>query len=137
MFKAVNVSQTIPGLKNEKLLSKPGLEYSYSNYGYQVVGAVIEAVLKNTYQSEIKSFYQTLGMKLTFAETLDNFKNRPRYYQFAGGVPGHLERSDIVDELFSYEGWWPSGGMVSTVGGLLIFGNELISSFKGKNDTNF
>ncbi|CAG2116897.1 unnamed protein product [Medioppia subpectinata] len=39
---------------------------------------------------------------------------------------------DIVDELCSYEGWWPAMGMISTASDLIRFGNAMISAYKGK-----
>jgi len=131
LFKATNVSQSLELLKNEKLLFKPGTEYSYSNYGYQIIGAIIESVLGDTYQNEIKKMCLELGMNTTFAEKRESiFKHRPRYYSNDFGT---LVNVDVVDDLFSYEGWWPSGGMVSTVSDLLVFGNAMLSGHQGKD----
>ena len=131
LFEAQNVSQTLEGLKNEKLLAKPGTEYSYSNYGYQVIGAIIESVLKNDFPNEIWKMCLGLGMNSTFAEKRETLINhRPRYYS---DNSGNLRNVDIIDDLFSYEGWWPSGGMVSTASDLLKFGNAMLSGFKGKD----
>ena len=135
VFKAVNVTQSVVQFNGDPLLSKPGTEYSYSNYGFQVVGAIIEAVLKDTFPNIIRKFYQKLGMMSTFAESQALFKNRPRYYEL--NTEGQLEQDDVVDRLVWYEGWWPSGGMVSTVKDLLIFGNLWLSSYYGENDSNF
>ena len=138
LLRAQNVTETIAGFKDEKLLFKPGTEYSYSNYGYQILGAIIESVLKNTFQNEIRKMCVSLGMNSTFAENPDTiYKDSPRYYQSSTTFPGQLKRADIVDELFSFEGWWPSGGMVSTADDLLIFGNEMLTSYKGKNKSMF
>jgi serine beta-lactamase-like protein LACTB len=135
IFEAQNVSQTLELLKNEKLLFNPGTEYSYSNYGYQVIGAIIESVLKNTYQNEMKKMFLELGMKTTFAEERETIiEHRPRYY--ASNSNGKTVNVDIIDDLFSYEGWWPSGGMVSTVSDLLRFGNAMLSAYNGHNESN-
>jgi serine beta-lactamase-like protein LACTB len=135
IFEAQNVSQTLELLKNEKLLFNPGTEYSYSNYGYQVIGAIIESVLKNTYQNEMKKMFLELGMKTTFAEERETIiEHRPRYY--ASNSNGKIVNVDIIDDLFSYEGWWPSGGMVSTVSDLLRFGNAMLSAYNGDNESN-
>lgn len=134
IFEAQNVSQTLELLKNEKLLFNPGTEYSYSNYGYQVIGAIIESVLKNTYQNEMKKMFLELGMNTTFAEKRETIvEHRPRYYMNSNGKTVNV---DIIDDLFSYEGWWPSGGMVSTASDLLRFGNAMLSAYNGKNGSN-
>ncbi len=93
---------------------------------------------KNTFQNEIKKMVLKLGMNSTFAEPHEQtFKHRPRYYQLNSTKPPlHLENTDIIDDLFSYEGWWPSGGMVSTIEDLLIFGNTMLSTFKGTKKGN-
>ncbi|CAG2172219.1 unnamed protein product [Oppiella nova] len=38
-----------------------------------------------------------------------------------------------MDELISYEGNWPAGGIISTADDMLRFGNAMISSYKGTN----
>ncbi|CAG2102335.1 unnamed protein product [Medioppia subpectinata] len=129
VFRAVNVSQTIAQFKDEKLLSKPNTKWSYSNYGYQMVGAIIEAVLNSTYDKEIEKMFRQLNMNSTFVEKREAiYKHRPQYYTNTT----KLEKSDIVDELVTYEGNWPAGGIIATASDLLRFGNAMISANNGK-----
>jgi len=47
-------------------------------------------------------------------------------------VTQELENSDITsDILTSVEKWWPAAGIISTVGDLLTFGNNVIKSYRG------
>ena len=142
VYLAKNVSQSLNRFKNEEVLFKPGTKFSYSNYGFQVVGAIIESVVNNTYQNEIKRFYSQLKMNKTYAETRSQiFEHRPRYYEpinvSVAPDDNHLTNADLLDDLFSYEGWWPSGGMVSTVDDLLTFGNAMITAYKGGNKSSY
>ncbi|CAG2102332.1 unnamed protein product [Medioppia subpectinata] len=129
VFHSQNVSQTISQFKDEKLLSKPNTTFSYSNYGYQMVGAIIEAVLNSTYDKEIEKMFRQLNMNSTFAEKREAiYKHRPQYYMNAKT----LTKSDIIDELVSYEGQWPCGGNIATASDMIRFGNAMISAYNGK-----
>ncbi|CAG2172218.1 unnamed protein product [Oppiella nova] len=121
--RADNVSHNIKPFKDEPLLSKPGTEFSYSNYGFQMVGAIIESILHNTYENEIKKMFTQLHMNSTFAERREMIvKHRPQYYQLSNQTSGTLQKSDIIDELISYEGSWPAGGIISTADNMLRTG---------------
>jgi serine beta-lactamase-like protein LACTB len=39
-----NVTQTVEQFKDEPLISEPGTKFNYSNYGFQILGAIIESV---------------------------------------------------------------------------------------------
>ncbi|CAG2109954.1 unnamed protein product [Medioppia subpectinata] len=131
VFHGVNASQAIAQFKDEKLLSKPNTTFSYSNYGYQMVGAIIEAVLNSTYDKEIEKMFRQLNMNSTFVEKREAiYKHRPQYYTFAT----KLEKSGIYDELVSYEGQWPCGGIIATASDILRFGNAMISAYNGNQN---
>ena len=136
VFKAANITEHIrrTPFKNEPLNFKPGTDFSYSNYGFLVVGAIIEAVLNSTYEKEIKKMFDSLGMNLTFCETRQMiFSHRPRYYQMS--KEGILQNIDIMDDLDVYEAEYSDGGVVSTVEDLLVFGNAMLSSYYGRNQS--
>ncbi|CAG2174597.1 unnamed protein product [Oppiella nova] len=132
--RADNVSHNIRPFKNEPLLSKPGTQFNYSNYGYIMTGAIIESILNNTYENEIKKMFTQLHMNSTFAERREMIvKHRPQYYQLSNETSGTLQKSDIIDELFLYEGWWPAGGIISTADDMLRFANAMLSAYHGKD----
>ncbi|CAG2165486.1 unnamed protein product [Oppiella nova] len=130
--RADNVSQTIKPFKDVDLLSKPGTAFNYSNYGYQMVGAIIESILHNTYENEMRKMFSKLHMYSTFAERREAiYKHRPQYYQLSNETSGTLQKCELLDELVSYEGNWPSGGLISTAADMVNFGNVMIAAYKG------
>ncbi|CAG2180649.1 unnamed protein product, partial [Oppiella nova] len=132
--RADNVSHTIPPFNDEPLIYKPGTNWSYSNYGYQMVGALIESILRNTYENEMQKMFTQLHMNSTFSERREAiYKHRPQYYHLSDITSGTLVKCDMIDELISYEGYWPAGGLISSAEDILRFGNAMISSYKGTN----
>ena len=139
VIRASNISQSIAGLKNDRLLLRPGAHFLYSNYGFQLVGAIIESVLNNSFPNEIRKMFVSLGMNSSFPDIRGRIhRNRPRYYQLSkNGNETVLQNADILDDLAVYEGWWAMGGLMSTVEDMLTFGNAWLSSYKGRNDSIF
>jgi serine beta-lactamase-like protein LACTB len=133
-----NVTQTIAQFKDEPLLFEPGTNWNYSNYGYQVVGAIIESVLNETYESAINKMFKQLEMNKTFCERRENIiPNRARSYikskvAFNNQKP-KLENPVFAVELISSEAYWPSIGIVSTIPDLLKYGSNMIQWSKGLN----
>ncbi|XP_054158395.1 uncharacterized protein LOC128956705 [Oppia nitens] len=135
-FKATNVTQTIKQFNNEPLIFKPGTGWLYSNYGIQVVGAIVESVLNSNFVDEMPKLFAKIGMNLTSLEKHENLvKHRPRYYSALPDKPTVLQNSDLIDDLFNYEGWWPAGGVLSTVGDMLRFGNAMIDAYHGTDQS--
>ena len=133
-----NVTQTLKPFKGEALHFSPGTNYNYSNYGYQVIGAIIESVLNQTYEKAINKMFEDLGMVSTFCERRERIiAQRARYYMTYNVTENkpQLINAMIADDLVSYEANWPSGGLVSTVPDLLKFGSKMIKWSKGVKDT--
>jgi CubicO group peptidase (beta-lactamase class C family) len=63
-----NITQTVGQFKDKPLNFEPGTEYAYSSYGYQIIGAIIETVLNETYENAMNKMFKELGMSSTFAE---------------------------------------------------------------------
>src|SRR5699024_9241485 len=58
----------------------------------------------------------------------------PRYYTaLTEKDPRANVPTTPYDELFFLEGNWPSGGLISTVGDLLKYGQLLIDTIKGRS----
>jgi len=134
--KAENVTHTIEYFRNDELLFEPGKNFSYSNYGYQVVGAVIETTGKgNPYETKINKLFEHLDMNSTTIDRRENIVlHRSRYYEkkIDSNNVTKVVNADIIDDLTVYEGWWSAGGVISTVSDLLRFGNAMLTSFIGK-----
>jgi serine beta-lactamase-like protein LACTB len=145
IFWLKNVTQTVERFKDEPLLSEPGTNFNYSNYGFQITGAIIESVMNETYENAINKMFKELGMSSTFAERREMIiPHRTRYYlknnspineNWKNVTKVELVNAPIIDDLESLGAQWPSGGLVSTVPDLLKFGNYMLNSYKGVIDT--
>ncbi|XP_054158412.1 serine beta-lactamase-like protein LACTB, mitochondrial [Oppia nitens] len=136
-YRALNITETIELFNNEPLLYRPGSEFQYSNYGYQLLGAVIESVTHENYDQQMAKLFAKLDMRGTGVEKREQLlKHRPRYYsQSSDNKPTELENGDLSADLFSYEGWWSAGGILSTVTDLLKFGNAMIRAYHGTDQS--
>jgi CubicO group peptidase (beta-lactamase class C family) len=92
--------------------------------------------------------FKELGMSSTFAERHEMIiPHRAHYYMRSDSpyIPYFQNESTsseveilncyILDDLVSLEASWPVGGLVSTVPDLLKFGNYMLNSYKGVNDS--
>src|SRR5699024_4804621 len=66
-----NTTSMIHKFKDEPLHFKPGTRFKYSNYGFQVLGAVIEAVTKRTFVAMMRDFLHQHNLTETKVETAD------------------------------------------------------------------
>jgi serine beta-lactamase-like protein LACTB len=143
-----NVTETLGQFKDEPLIFEPGTNWEYSNYGFQITGAIIESVLNETYENAINNMFKELGMSSTFAERHEMIIPHRVHYYMRSDSPDvqkllttrnatkvEILNSFIIDDLISLEANWPAGGLVSTVPDLLKFGNYMLNSFKGVNDS--
>ena len=135
--------------KDDPLVAKPGTKYNYTTFGFTLISAVLEAALKKaaeegsgkkdidassssskkgpTFQGELKRLFATLGMRSTFLdENQPLVYNRASYYMF-DKKSGRLINVPAIDASYK----WAGGGLLSTVGDLLTFGNAMLYSFKG------
>jgi CubicO group peptidase (beta-lactamase class C family)/tetratricopeptide (TPR) repeat protein len=103
------------------LVAEPGTRYHYSTYGYNLLGAAIEAVSGLPYGEFVKSrILVPLGMSDTRLDNpLEIIPNRVRGYQL---IRGKLKNSEYVDISSRFAG----GGLRSTVVDLLKFARGII-----------
>jgi serine beta-lactamase-like protein LACTB len=140
-----NVTQTVEQFKDEPLIFEPGTNFNYSNYGFQITGAIIESVLNETFENAMNKMFKELGMSSTFAESNEMIiPHRARYYlknnaqiseNWQNVTKVELLKAPIIDDLESLELQLPCGGLLSTVPDLLKFGNYMLNSYKGVIDT--
>lgn len=102
------------------LVAEPGSRYSYSSYGYNLLGAVIEGASGKSYGEYLtEHVWKPLGMEATrMDDPLDIIPNRVRGYQSLGG---QLKNSEFVDISSRFAG----GGTRSTVADLLAFADGM------------
>jgi CubicO group peptidase (beta-lactamase class C family) len=113
-----NSTESISIFKDDSLLFKPGTQYAYSSYGWNLIGAVIEGAAHENYLDYmVKNIWVPLEMNQTYGDIADSaMANRSRFYYATGEQAGS-------DDL-SYK--YPSGGLLSTTEDLVKFGNELL-----------
>jgi hypothetical protein len=76
-----NVTQTVEQFKDQPLLFEPRNDFAYSNYGFQIIGAIVESVLNETFEKAINDMLKEIEMNSTCAEKHDMIiTQRVRYY---------------------------------------------------------
>lgn len=132
-----NSTQTMASFKDEPLHFAPGSTFSYSNFGFKILGAVIESVTKRRYQDVAAEF---LAKNRLYSSFIGNnsviLEDIPRYY--TAPEPGRHPKVNLpttpYDELVFLEGNWPDGGIISTTGDLLKYGQRLIDAYHGRGE---
>jgi CubicO group peptidase (beta-lactamase class C family) len=102
-------------------LFPPGSQQQYSNYGFMLLGRIIEAASGLAYDDYLAGhIFAPAGMTATgnFPETMRLPKRSVCYM----GPPGKVQRAD---DTLPYRGT-PAGGGYSTVGDFLAFANALM-----------
>jgi CubicO group peptidase (beta-lactamase class C family) len=114
--------EAIAIFENFDLVAEPGTTYSYSSYGYNLLGAAIEGASKQSYADYMREhIWHPLGLNDTrMDDPLDIIPNRVRGYQL---VNGKLKNSEFIDVSSRFA----AGGTRGTVVDLLKF-------LKGLND---
>jgi len=112
------------------LVAEPGTRYSYSSYGYNLLGAIIEAASGMSYGEYMRqNIWQPLGMANTrMDDPLDVIPNRVRGYQL---VNGQVKNSEFIDISSRFA----AGGTRSTVPDLLKFAKGVMEGKLLKPDT--
>jgi CubicO group peptidase (beta-lactamase class C family) len=97
------------------LINEPGTKYSYTSYGYNLLGAVVEEVSKQPYGTYLtEQVWKPLGMSSTLMD--DPIAIIPhRVDGYLLDRQGKLRRSDYVDMSSRFGG----GGTRSTVGDMI------------------
>lgn len=116
--------------ENFDLVAEPGTRYSYSSYGYNLLGAVIEAASGMSYGDYMRqNIWQPLGMTDTrMDDPLEVIPNRVRGYQL---LNGQVKNSEFIDISSRFA----AGGTRSTVPDLLKFAKGIMDEKLLKNDT--
>ncbi|HXY95978.1 MAG TPA: serine hydrolase domain-containing protein [Steroidobacteraceae bacterium] len=106
---------------NDPLLFRPGSAYSYSTYGYTVVGCAIEGAAGARFQDYVdEHVLRPAGMTHTFVDSvLEIVPHRARGYQL---IDGRVKNSVLMDSSYKI----PGGGYVTTAGDLVRFAQALL-----------
>lgn len=120
-----------------KLDFEPGERYAYSNFGYCILGRVIEKLTEQSYEAAVeKHVFEPLGIKDTqLGKTLTKAKNEVHYFDKKGlAVLG----PDLGKQVARPYGAWyleamdAHGGWISTAPDLVRFGSAIQARDKCK-----
>jgi CubicO group peptidase (beta-lactamase class C family) len=120
----LSVSQLLRKVANQPLQFEPGSRFSYSNSGFVVLGAIIEAVTGGNYYHWVRTHvFAPAGMTHSGWYALDQVPNMAHGYLPArqAGKPVAFQDAHGAGGAGN-----PSGGAYSTVGDLLRFAQALL-----------
>lgn len=129
-----NLADSLKTFKDDPLLFEPGTKYSYTTFGYSVLGCAIEGASGMSYEEYMREYvWKPAGMDHTRVD--DHFfliPNRARGYlklseNSLAQLPPHLKAQvkagDILNaQLHDTSMKVPGGGLVSTAVDLVRFG---------------
>lgn len=112
----------LDSFKEKELEFEPGTQYTYSSYGYTILGAIIEKVTQMSYGEYMKkNIWDKAGMSNTSLEEQQNYDNKSRLYL---KVKSNYIKSPKTDLSIIYS----AGGVQSTANDLLKFGEAVLSN---------
>ncbi|MBV7531367.1 serine hydrolase [Chitinophaga sp. sic0106] len=109
---------------SDSLLRSPGRQFDYNNADYIVLGQLIEAVTRKTFEEQLHSaILQPLGMQesgmASQEKIIDNLADTYFYRE---------DLKSLVNDLPAYiNNWYAAGAMYSTVNDIAKFSNALFS----------
>jgi CubicO group peptidase (beta-lactamase class C family) len=123
------IDDKLPLLMHAPLLSPAGEAYRYSNYGYIVLGAILERLEGRPFRQILEAdILHTIGAQDTKYALTDAVTGKARSYHY------DPEDGSNTDKTHMLENVTPDGGMYSTTGDIARFYNALFYSDKLLND---
>ncbi|KAL0269714.1 UNVERIFIED_CONTAM: hypothetical protein PYX00_007353 [Menopon gallinae] len=120
-----SVENSLELFKNDDLLFKPGTSFVYTTHGYTLLSAVMEGAEKKSFKDMIQDLFKLFGMQNTYLDDVNTIiYNRSSYY--SKNKKGRLINAELADTSYK----WAGGGIVSTVGDLLKFGNAMLYCYQ-------
>jgi CubicO group peptidase (beta-lactamase class C family) len=117
-------------LRDKPLLFEPDSDYKYTNYGYVVLGAILEKLNKKPYENLLR---KNIFDKVDLANSvfLPSHEDKNQSIRYTYNYAGELSEVGITEHA------GPDGGIESTASDLqlfyreLFYGNKLLSREKG------
>ncbi len=118
--------------KDRELLFEPGTKYSYTTYGYTVLGAILEQVAGQTFEAYMQeNIFSKAGMNNTgvakFGVVLEN--QSKLFHRKNGTGKAKLAKENNLSNRI------PGGGFYTTLTDMLKFGNAVINNLFVKKET--
>ena len=116
------VTQGLSIFKDDSLLFPPGTRFSYSSYGFNLLGAVVEGASGEEFLAYMsRHVFKRLRIAATAPDKNDSLiPNRTRFYDRR--AEGGYSLSPTVDNSYK----WGGGGFLSTAEDLVRFGSALL-----------
>jgi CubicO group peptidase (beta-lactamase class C family) len=113
-----NVLDGLEIFEHDSLLFRPGTDYSYSTYGWNLASAVVESAAGEPFLEFMRrEVFAPLGLRHTVPEYMVGIiPDRVRYYEH--DKEGRLVNAPYVDNSYK----WAGGGFLSTPSDLVRFG---------------
>jgi CubicO group peptidase (beta-lactamase class C family) len=126
-----SVTESLDAFKNDPLLQEPGTKFTYSTYGYVVLGCVVEGASGTRYADYVREhIFRPAGMSRTRVDDLYAIiPNRARGY--ARLKSGEVRNADLADTSNKI----PGGGLVSTPSDMAHFAIALNAGVLLKRET--
>jgi CubicO group peptidase (beta-lactamase class C family) len=133
-----NVVDALEIFDKDPLLFKPGTKYSYSSYGVNLLGAVIQEAAHVDFLTLLQTLvFDPVGMRSTTGDFVDRITPfRTSFYERTGGKPsyhtrktswGSGEPSMLLNAPYTdNSNKYPSGGLMTTPEDLVRFGSALL-----------
>lgn len=123
--KYATIDEVINVVSKMPVLTKPGVDYAYSNTGYILLGKVIEAASGLTYSEYLqRNIFSPLGMKNSFVVTKGvSSKQIVRGYTANSDEPNAYFTPEIVDRSWIYA----AGAIASTLDDMSLWHRGLSS----------
>ena len=121
--KKMSITEGLNVFKNDPLLFRPGTEYKYSTYGWNLLSEVIQKTANQPFSIYMKNeVFEPLKMNNTVLEIVDSIVSyKTQFYKKTNA--GDIIIGPEVNNEFKAAG----GGFLSTANDLILFGNEIIN----------
>lgn len=116
--------------KERDLLFEPGTQFSYTTYGYTILGVVIERVSGKTFEEYMqKNIWDKAEMTNTGVEKFGiKMNNKSELYSRNKGRAKIAVENNLSNRI-------PAGGFYTTIGDMLKFGNAVLNNIFVKEST--
>jgi serine beta-lactamase-like protein LACTB, mitochondrial len=114
-----SIDEAMAIFKDDPLLFSPGTKYSYSTYGFNLLGGVVEHASGIAFEAYLREhIWKPAGMSATRLEHPQEIvEERVHQYVRAGGAIGRLMNAPLSDLSIK----WAGGGIISTAADLVRF----------------
>lgn len=114
-----NSTEAISIFSNDSLVAKPGTEFVYSSFGYNLLGAVIEGASNQSYLEYMnEEIWKPLNMNSTYGDIADSTMTHKSKFYFL---------SEEEATPYDLSSTYPGGGLISTSNDLVKFGSSMLT----------